>query len=164
MHSARLTIRPTATQDRDGLIELLASEDVRQFLGGPFDRVAAESQVSATPVDRPGRFTVEEDGRFLGAITVDRRPASRPGHLTPKASEVEISYTFLPSAWGRGFATEAVERVLDWIASVLPGEPVVLCTQVANDASVRLAERVGFTQHSRFVEFGAEQWFGYTTP
>jgi len=164
MQSARLTIRPTEAQDREGLIALLVSADVRRFLGGPLDRAVAESHVSATPIVRPGRFTVEKDDLFLGTVMVDRRSASRPGHLAPMASEVEISYTFLPPWWGSGFATEAVECVLNWIASVLPGEPVVLCTQLANDASVRLAKRVGFTQHQRFVEFGAEQWFGYTTP
>jgi RimJ/RimL family protein N-acetyltransferase len=164
IQSARLTIRPTEVHDRAGLTDLLTSAEVRRFLGGPLDRTAAESHVSATPVVRPGRFTVERDGRFIGTVMVDRRPASRPGHLSPGASEVEISYTFLPLGWGGGFATEAVECVLKWIARVLPGDPVVLCTQVANDASVRLAERVGFTEHQRFVEFGAEQWLGYTTP
>ncbi|MEJ7755969.1 MAG: hypothetical protein WKF83_06160 [Nocardioidaceae bacterium] len=40
------------------------------------------------------------------------------------------------------------------------GEPVVLCTQSANTASVRLAQRLGFVEVERFEEFGAEQWFG----
>jgi RimJ/RimL family protein N-acetyltransferase len=164
MQSARLTIRPTEPQDRAGLIGLLASADVRRFLGGPVDRTVAEAQVSATSIVHPGRFTVEREGRFIGTVMVDRRVASRPGHLAPMGSDVEISYTFLPLGWGSGLATEAVECVLRWIASALPGEPVVLCTQVANTASVRLAERVGFTEHQRFVEFGAEQWFGYATP
>lgn len=73
---------------------------------------------------------------------------------------MEISYTFLPHAWGHGFASEAVEAVVQWITTVVPGEPVVLCTQVANEPSLRLAKRLGFEEVSRFEEFGAEQWFG----
>ena len=39
-------------------------------------------------------------------------------------------------------------------------EPVVLCTQTANDRSMRLAAKLGFTEVERFEEYGAEQWFG----
>ncbi len=54
----------------------------------------------------------------------------------------------------------AVAAVLDWAATHLPSEPTVLCTQVANDASMRLAARLGFREVERFVQYDAEQWFG----
>lgn len=57
-----------------------------------------------------------------------------------------------------------MESVLQWVAAALPGEPVVLCTQVANAASVRLAERLGFAEVQRFEEFGSEQWLGVRMP
>jgi RimJ/RimL family protein N-acetyltransferase len=67
---------------------------------------------------------------------------------------------FLPQAWGSGYAAEACAAAIDWFADVFPGEPVVLCTQAANDRSMRLAAKLGFTEVERFVEYGAEQWFG----
>jgi L-amino acid N-acyltransferase YncA len=33
-------------------------------------------------------------------------------------------------------------------------------TQTANDPSMRLAARPGFTEAGRFEAYGAEQWFG----
>jgi RimJ/RimL family protein N-acetyltransferase len=66
---------------------------------------------------------------------------------------------FLPASWGNGYATEAVTAVLDWAETHLPSEPIVLCTQSAHEASVRLATRL-VPEVERFVEFGAEQWFG----
>ena len=51
-------------------------------------------------------------------------------------------------------------RGLGWFADALPGEPVVLCTQTANDRSMRVAAKLGFIEVERFEEFGAEQWFG----
>ncbi len=48
--------------------------------------------------------------------------------------------------------------------NVRPGEPVVLCTQAANSRAVRLAVKLGFTEVERFVEYGAEQWFGLWSP
>ena len=67
---------------------------------------------------------------------------------------------FLPEAWGHGYADEACAAALAWFAGALPGEPLVLCTQTANDRAMRLAAKLGFTEVERFEEYGAEQWFG----
>ncbi|MGZ4792482.1 MAG: GNAT family N-acetyltransferase, partial [Ilumatobacteraceae bacterium] len=92
-------------------------------------------------------------------VTLERREAERHGHVRDFANEVEVGYMFLPSSWGHGYATEAVAAVLDWADRHLPSEPIVLNTQVAHHASRRLAERLGFREVSRFVEYDAEQWF-----
>ncbi len=55
---------------------------------------------------------------------------------------------------------EACVAALDWFAAARPGEPVVLCTQTANDRSMRLAAKLGFAEVQRFEEWGAEQWLG----
>jgi len=46
----------------------------------------------------------------------------------------------------------------------VPEVPVVVCTQTANDRSLALAARLGFTELARFEEFDAEQWFGVRMP
>lgn len=98
MATARLTIRPTEVRDRPHCIELLCSPEVRRILGGPVDRALAESETHEVVIDRSGVFAVEKNGRFLGTVMVDRRPASRPGHVSPEGFELEVSYTFLPEA------------------------------------------------------------------
>jgi hypothetical protein len=50
--------------------------------------------------------------------------------------------------------------VLDWFAGALPGEPAALYTQIANEPSMCLAAKLGFTGVERFEKWGAEQWFG----
>ncbi|MFC0031945.1 hypothetical protein ACFFMM_20720 [Micromonospora chaiyaphumensis] len=52
----------------------------------------------------------------------------------------------------------------DWFDTVLPGEPVVLTTQTANAASMRLAAKLGFTEVERFQAWDAEQWLGLRPP
>lgn len=59
---------------------------------------------------------------------------------------------------------EACAAVLDWLADALPGEPVVLCTQSADVPAMRVAAKLGFTEVTRFEDYGAEQWFGAWTP
>ncbi|WP_420711133.1 GNAT family N-acetyltransferase [Streptomyces sp. NRRL F-4428] len=124
----------------------------------------SSEKVPEVPGRRPGVFVVERDGATIGTVTLDRRDAERPGHVRPGAGEAELGYMFLPKVWGRGYALEACSAALDWFADAFPGEPVVLCTQVANDRSVRVAQKLGFTEVERFEEFGAEQWFGVWSP
>jgi RimJ/RimL family protein N-acetyltransferase len=83
-------------------------------------------------------------------VPVRRWPLRRPGG----------SQQLNNSPPGCGYAAEACAAALDWFAGALPGEPVVLCTQTANDRSMRLAAKLGFTEVERFEEYGAEQWFG----
>jgi RimJ/RimL family protein N-acetyltransferase len=77
-----------------------------------------------------------------------------------EGGEAELGYVFLPQAWGHGYAGEACTAGLGWFARAFPGEPVTLRTQTANDRSMRLAAKLGFTEVERFEDFGAEQWFG----
>ncbi|MFG2750227.1 GNAT family N-acetyltransferase [Streptomyces xanthophaeus] len=156
----RLVLRESLARDRAAFIELCASPEVRTYLGGPRPRDELERAVPEVPGRRAGVFVIDLDGAMVGTVTLDRRGAERPGHLRPDAGEAELGYVLLPHAWGHGYAAEACAAALAWFADVLPGEPVVLCTQTANTRSTSLAAKLGFIEVERFEEYGAEQWFG----
>jgi RimJ/RimL family protein N-acetyltransferase len=170
IRTERLVLREPVAQDRAAILELLTSPQVYTYLGGARPRDELERALPAEPGRRPGRFAVDLDGALIGLVTIDRRDARRPGHLRPgdlrpghgqsDGGHAELGYLFLPQAWGSGYAGEACAAALDWIAGAAPGEPVVLCTQTANERSMRLAAKLGFAEVERFEEFGAEQWFG----
>ncbi|MFD7443077.1 GNAT family N-acetyltransferase [Streptomyces sp. NPDC059909] len=160
IRTERLVLRESEARDRAAFIELFASPEVGTYLGGPRPCDELERAMPEAPGRRPGLFVIDLGGAMIGMITLDRRDAERPGHVRPDAGEAELGYMFLPEAWGCGYAAEACAAVLDWFADVLPSEPVVLCTQTANDRAMRLAAKLGFTEVERFEEYGAEQWFG----
>lgn len=160
LRTERLVLRESEARDRAAFIELFASPEVGTYIGGPRSRDELERAVPEVPGRRPGLFVIELDGAMIGMITLDRRDTERPGRVRPDAGEVEFGYLFLPDAWGYGYAAEACEAALDWFADALPCEPVVLCTQTANDRAMRLAAKLGFTEVERFEEYGAEQWLG----
>lgn len=163
IRTERLVLRQSEARDRPAFIELFASPKVGAYIGGAQPRDELERTSPAIPGRRPGLFVIELDKSMIGMITLDRRNAERPGHVSPDADEAELGYMFLPEAWGRGYATEACTAALGWFTSTLPGEPVVLCTQAANERSMLLAAKLGFTEVERFEEYGAEQWFGVWT-
>lgn len=160
IRTERLVLRESEVRDRAAVVELFASPEVGTYIGGPRPRDELERAVPVVPGRRPGFFVVDLDGAMIGVITLDPRDAERPGHVRPDAGEAELGYMFLPEAWGRGYAAEACAAALDWFAGALPSEPVVLCTQTANDRSMRLAAKLGFSEVERFEEYCTEQWFG----
>ncbi|MFF4262515.1 GNAT family N-acetyltransferase [Streptomyces virginiae] len=164
LRTARLVLRPSAARDREAFIDLFASPEVGTYVGGARPRAELERSGPTVPGQRPGFFVIEVDGAMIGMVTLDRRDPQRPGHVRPEAGEVELGCMFLPRAWGHGYAVEACAAALDWCADALPDEPVVLCTQSANDRAMRLAAKLGFTEVETFEEFGAEQWFGVRSP
>jgi len=160
IRTERLVLREPEVRDRAAVIELFASPEVGTYIGGHRPRDELERAMPEVPRRRLGLFVVDLDGAMIGMVTLDRRDAERPGHVLPDAKQAELGYMFLPEAWGRGYAAEACAAALDWFAGALPSEPVVLCSQTANDRSMRLAAKLGFTEVERFEEYGAEQWFG----
>ena len=52
----------------------------------------------------------------------------------------------LPEWWGRGYATEAVRGVLGWARDRTPDASVLICTQLANERSMAVAQRLGSSE------------------
>jgi RimJ/RimL family protein N-acetyltransferase len=161
IRTERLVLREPEARDRAAVIELFASPEVGAYVGGPQPRDEIERAMPGAPSRRPGRFIVDLDGAMIGQITLTKIT----DHRSPAAAgKVDLGYLFLPRAWGLGYAAEACAAALDWLAGVLPGEPVVLTTQTANVRSMRLAAKLGFTEVERFEAWDAEQWLGMRSP
>ncbi|SBT41012.1 GNAT family N-acetyltransferase [Micromonospora auratinigra] len=161
IRTARLLLRAAEARDRAAFLDLLASPQVHTYLGGPRERDALDRELPEVPERWPGSFVVARDGAMIGQILLRRATAHRRPAAVGKA---DLGYLFLPRAWGSGYAAEACAAALDWFDGVRPGEPVVLTTQTANTASLRLAARLGFTEVERFRAWDAEQWLGVRSP
>ena len=157
----RLVLREPQAHDRPALIDLFSSPEVGTYIGGARSREQLEQGIPAEPKRRPGLLVAELDGTTIGIVTLDQLAAEHPHQV---GAEVELGYMLLPQAWGFGYAAEACAGALDWFAGAFPGESVVLCTQTANDQSMRVAAKLGFAEVKRFEEYGAEQWLGIRGP
>jgi RimJ/RimL family protein N-acetyltransferase len=86
---------------------------------------------------------VRETGRLVGDVVLFfRSRADRGG---------EIGYVFHPDAGGRGYATEACSAVLGLAFDGLGLHRVVARLDARNEASARLAARLGMRQEAHFL-------------
>ncbi len=65
--------------------------------------------------------------------------------------ELEIGFTFMPSYWGKGLATEAAQACIRLARANLDVEELVGVTLPANEASKAVLSKLGF-RHEREIE------------
>lgn len=158
-----VVLRKARDDDREAIIAHAVDPQVGAHLGGPQPRHDVERDVDeagvAAVTDAYGSFVIADKrtDAFVGTMSLTRRGVHHPGHLRPEGEELELAYTLIPSAWGRGWAFRAATALLRIAATELDDEPVIIVTQTANRRSLNLARRLGFVPAMTFEEYGAEQ-------
>jgi RimJ/RimL family protein N-acetyltransferase len=72
------------------------------------------------------------------------------------ARQAEIGFTLARAYQGKGYAAEAVSRLLDWAFGEMDLHRVVAITDQRNEPSCRLLERLGMRREGSFV---LNAWF-----
>jgi RimJ/RimL family protein N-acetyltransferase len=88
----------------------------------------------------------ERDGSVVGDVGF---------HVYAPTDEPELGYTLARRAWGRGLATEAAGACVEALFASLPHERILALVDVRNDASLRVAEKIGFRRIGLTEEDGA---------
>lgn len=144
LETERLVIRPfDPKRDAEPLHELWGDAKAMQFVpSGPRASVDQTRELleslSGRAPEGLGFWALAErgDGRLVGGVGLFP--------LAWKGPEVELAYHVVPSAWGRGFATEAAEALLAvaWKAGL---DHVVAVAMPGNIASRRVMEKLGMS-------------------
>jgi len=120
-----------------------SEEEGQQFFAG---------QANLHP-DMPGTwFQVAIEHRETGELIGDcglNTPADRIG-------QAEIGFTLAPEHQGRGYATEAIKRLFDYVFDHLGKHRVIAITDARNGPAARVLERVGMRREGHFIE---NVWF-----
>jgi RimJ/RimL family protein N-acetyltransferase len=158
LETERLTLRPLIEQDVEAMtiyrgdpevcrylpFTPQTADDIRQRMGHMFGSTSLEGERGGIPV---GLFR-RDDGALLGDLVLF--------HLDRTNGNVEIGWVIRPDVSGRGYATEAVRALVDAAFRQLGVRRVVARIDAENDASARLAERVGMRLEARLVE---NEWY-----
>lgn len=106
----------------------------------PYLQASAEDFVEARRHD-------EDGGEESGFAIVDAETDELLGAIArhgPFGHRALFGYWLAPGARGRGVATRALHLIVDWTLATTDVIRLELYTDVANNASGRVAERVGF--------------------
>lgn len=149
LETPRLVLRTHRAGDFEAYARMWRDPSVYRFIGGQ-PRTREESWIrflrhaGMWQMVGFGFWAIEEraSGCFIGEAGFHDLKRD----TTPSIEGLpEAGWSLLPDRWGRGFATEAVSAVLVWGDRELPGRRQVCIIDAANRASIRVAERCGFT-------------------
>lgn len=143
IETPRLVLRTFLPADREAVVALLSDPEVMRYsVSGPkpADDILDDLDDWVTS-HRPGQperwaVTARPSEELIGFCGFSN-------HLVKGERVWELGYRLMPSAWGRGFATEAAVACRDWFFATRPEEKFVLMIDPANAASVRVAEKIG---------------------
>lgn len=150
LRTDRLLLRPVRPGDAEALAARRSDPEVAAWQSWvpPYPLAQAEALVAeVAATDRPvdgewWMLTVADpaDTEVLGELVV---------HPTWGCRSVEIGYTLARRAWGRGYAVEAVDALLDWLWTWPALTRVHAGLHPDNVASAQVLERTGFRFEGR---------------
>jgi RimJ/RimL family protein N-acetyltransferase len=150
LETPRLLLRPWMDSDVEPWVAMCADDRVMEFFPSTYDRERAESTAVRLRenIERKdyGWWVIDaKDGPpFVGVVALQDVPFE--AHFTPA---LEVGWRLGYAHWGRGFATEAASRVLDFAFADLGRDEVVAMTAKINERSQRVMLRLGMTRDAR---------------
>lgn len=154
LHSSRLILRNFKEEDLDTFIGYRNIPEVAKYQGWklPYTREAGLKfihEIKNMEAPKQGswlQFGVElkETGELVGDIGVRIKESD--------ARQAVIGYTLAPAHWRKGFATETIACLLDYLFADLDLHRVAADCDVENVASWRTLEKLGFRREAHFLE------------
>jgi RimJ/RimL family protein N-acetyltransferase len=143
LETERLVMRMWRESDFDEYAELCADPEVMRFLGGKvFDRTEAWRQMASMI----GHWYLRGYGIWAVEEKESGRLAGRIGCINPEGwPGFEVGWTLRREFWGKGYATEAARRALEYGFHDLDRPHIISLIHPENRASIRVAERLGET-------------------
>jgi RimJ/RimL family protein N-acetyltransferase len=149
----RLELRPPQVGDLAGLIELVAHEDTRRFLGPTLPDAKSQAErllrnAGSWALYGYGTFMVRRRGeeQLIGSCGIFH---SWRGFGQGMDDVAEAGWIIHRDAWGHGVAGEAMRAVIDWFDNAHGPRRIACMIEEGNAASERVAAGLGFVRYGR---------------
>ena len=143
VETARLALVPQTKRWRADIKRLFNDPRVADwlFLTGP----PTEEQLDARIAAMENFWRERGYGTFAVLDKETERFVARVGAgLTPETGRVEIAWSTMPEAWGKGYASEAARAAADFTFANSNLTKLDCYLRPDNTASRRVAEKIGF--------------------
>lgn len=153
----RLVLRAWRIDDAPGALEMYGDPRVTQYIGGRTQASVHEMRAelarwiergAAYPAGQ-GAWCALRHGAVIGCGLL-KPLRDRSGGIAP---EIEVGWHLARAHWGQGYATEIGRALVDHGLHDLGLRDLHCVVEPPNEASKRVAERLGFTHVGRTTAF-----------
>ena len=150
----RLFLRPVNIEDKTSIYKYRSDPETNKYLSSAiltmedlddfFRKISSEINVRGTWF----QFVIieQKSNLLIGDIGVHFLESD------PENSQVEIGYTLDRNFRGKGYATEALREIIDFLIHRLNKRRIIASIDPANIKSIQLIERLGFRKEAHFIE------------
>ena len=165
IETERLVLRRPRLSDAKALHAMFGDPEVMRYIGDGSTLTPAktkawiEKALARWKADGFGHYVIEKDRKVIGraGFLVWDPDEWKTGTLAELGSHaaIELGWMLAREHWGNGYATEAASALRDYAFRDLKVERLISLIMHGNDASVKVAERLG----ARYVrDVGRGDW------
>jgi RimJ/RimL family protein N-acetyltransferase len=151
----RLILRTWTLEDADDAFKIWGDGEVMRFVDKPFESVEVARRALGNAIAAQQKY-----GFCLWAA-VEKSSKKVVGccgfHPYECGAALELAYHFMPSSWGRGYATEAAAACVEYGFEQLNTAKIVAFTHPDNADSSRVLEKIGMIYKGLVPSENAEE-------
>lgn len=146
LETSRTILRQWQAGDIPRFAEMNADKTVMQYYPSVMSVLESENLVARfrrhIQQEGYGFFALElkESGEFLGFVGLNK-----PAYALPFSPCIEIGWRLAKEYWGKGYASEAAGKCLEFAFAVCNIPEIVSFTSLLNKKSQAVMERIGMT-------------------
>jgi RimJ/RimL family protein N-acetyltransferase len=151
LHTERLLLRSITVEDAQALLRYKSDTVANQFQGWipnniedvyDFIKNRISSEINKAETWYQLAIVCKKENKLIGDIGI---------HFMDKESkQVEIGFTLDKNWQGKGYATEALKTVIEYLFQNLNKHRIIASVDPRNINSMRLLERLGFRKEAHF--------------
>ncbi len=152
LETSRLLLRVPRERDADFMLGMFTDPQVSRFLlsSRPYSRQMMLEGIARSQANHAANgfsrwiLQLKSNGELVGHAGLQIKEIE-------SVPELELGYVLKPSAWGNGYAFEAASAALDYAFGKLGRDRVVAIIHPENQASIRVAKRIGMVQERNVI-------------
>ena len=138
----RLILRCFTEADAPLILELNSNPEIVKYVHEPTLKTVEQAEEIITNIILPqyknnlGRWAIitKTDNDFIGWCGLKYRP---------EIDEIDLGYRLMQKAWGKGYATEAAAKTLEYGFRTLNIKLITGRAHIENLASIKVLEKIG---------------------
>ncbi|MBI5403891.1 MAG: GNAT family N-acetyltransferase [Ignavibacteriae bacterium] len=152
LETERLIIRPITPDDKNEVFEYRSDRETNKYQGW----IPATVSDVETFIGRVSK-QINEPETWFQFVIIKKETKKIVGDLGihffgSENKQAEIGCTLNKDFQNKGYATESVKRVIDYLFKDLNKHRIITSIDPENINSIRLVERIGFRKEAHFVE------------